>query len=238
MKDPRHYYDDFSTNYDAHRDAGYHAYIDDFEADCVRHWMPGGRVLEVGCGTGQILQRVRRFAPAAVGVDLSHGMLEHARGRGLPVAQASALELPFPAQRFDLVYSFKVLPHIPNLGGALREIERVLVPGGVALLEFYNPNSLRGAWKKLRWWKARVGTGSHDRQVYTAYHTPTQARAELPPGLRPVGRRGAVVLTPHAALHRVPVMGRLLRSAEFVAGRGPAADWAGFHILAARKQPA
>ena len=238
MKDPRHYYDDFSTNYDAHRDAGYHAYIDDFETECVRHWMPGGRILEVGCGTGQILRRVRRFAPAALGVDLSHGMLQRARARELPVAQASALQLPFADERFDLVYSFKVLPHVPDLRGALREIERVLAPGGVAVLEFYNPRSLRGAWKRLRWWQARVGTGSHDRQVYTAYHTPAEARAELPSGLRAVGRRGAVVLTPHAALHRVPGLAALLRSAEFMAGRGPAADWAGFYILAARKSRA
>lgn len=238
MKDPRHYYDDFSTNYDIHRDAGYHAYIDDFEAACVRHWMPGGRILEVGCGTGQILRRVRRFAPAALGVDLSSGMLRRARERGLPVAQAGALALPFAAQQFDLVYSFKVLPHVPDLPGALREIERVLVPGGVAVLEFYNPRSLRGAWKRLRWWNAAVGTQSHDRQVYTAYHTPAEARAELPPGLQPVGRRGAVVLTPHAALHGVPAVGGLLRAAEFLAGTGPAADWAGFYILAARKRAA
>ncbi len=237
MKDPRSYYDDFSRTYDVPRDSGYHAYIDDFEADCVRFWQRGARVLEVGCGTGQILRRVRAFAPGAVGVDLSRGMLQRARERGLPVAQASAVALPFATASFDLAYSFKVLPHVPDLESALTEIARVLAPGGVALLEFYNPRSLRGLWKRARWWKVRVGQASHDQEIYTAYHTPAEVRRVLPAALRPVGGRGAVVLTPHAAIHRLPGVGGLLRAAERAAGRSALAAFAGFYILAAERTP-
>ncbi|OGF16941.1 MAG: hypothetical protein A2W00_10920 [Candidatus Eisenbacteria bacterium RBG_16_71_46] len=235
MKDPRSYYDDFSRNYDDARSRGYHAHIDDLEADCVRHWLPGPRVLEVGCGTGQILWRVRDFAPAAVGVDLSGGMLAHARRRGLPVGQASATHLPFRDRSFDLVYSFKVLPHVPDLEVALAEIVRVLDQGGVALLEFYNPRSLRGLWKRLRWWSVRVGQASHDREVFTAYHTPERVRALLPPGTRTIGAGGIVILTPHPLLHRVPLAGAALRAAERALCRGPLARFGGFYIVAARK---
>lgn len=237
MKDPQRYYDDFSRTYDAHRDAGYHAFVDDFEAECIRAWLGGPRVLEVGCGTGQLLRRVRGFAPRAVGVDLSHGMLAHAAARGLPVGQASALALPFADASFDLVYSCKVLPHVPDLPRALGEIERVLAPGGRAVLEFYNPWSLRVAWKRARWWNASIGAASHDREIHTSYHSPRAARRALPAGLRPIGARGAVVVTPHPGAHRLPLAGPVLRAAERAAGQSVLAAFAGFYLLVAERVP-
>lgn len=236
MKDIQTYYDDFSVTYDRGRGGGYHAHIDDLEAACVRRWLGGPRLLELGCGTGLVLERVRAFAPGAAGADLSLGMLRRARARGLPVTKASALALPCRDASLDLVYSFKVLPHIERLDDALAEVARVLAPGGVALLEFYNPRSLRGLWKKLRWWKARVGAGSHDREVYTAYHTPEEARARArAAGLEPRGGCGIVLLTPHPLAHRVPLLGAVLRWLERRLAESPLAAWAGFYVVIARR---
>jgi ubiquinone/menaquinone biosynthesis C-methylase UbiE len=235
VKDPRRYYDDFSTTYDRPRSDGYHAFIDELETDCVRRWLPGGRVLEVGCGTGLILRRVREFAPRAIGVDLSGGMLGHARARGLTVGQASATQLPFPDRSFDLVYSFKVLPHVPDLGAALREIVRVLDVGGVAVLEFYNTQSLRVWWKRARWWRVKIGAGSHDREVHTAYHSPGEVRAMVPSGARVIGARGVIVATPHALAHRVPIAGSVLRGVERALS-APLASFGGFYVVALRRE--
>jgi ubiquinone/menaquinone biosynthesis C-methylase UbiE len=236
VKDVQVYYDDFSTTYDRGRDRGYHAHIDDLEAACVQRWKRGERVLELGCGTGLVLERVRAFAPAAGGADLSHGMLRRARARGLPVVQASALALPYRDGSLDLVYSFKVLPHVERLDVALAEVGRVLAPGGAALLEFYNPVSLRGLWKKLRWWKAPVGAGSHDREVFTAYHTPERARAAAAAaGLEVEGACGIVLLTPHPIAHRVPLLGAMLRAFERALAESPLACWAGFYVVIARR---
>lgn len=236
MKDPRRYYDDFSRTYDRPRSDGYHAFIDDLETDCVKRWLRGERVLEVGCGTGQILRRVREFAPRAIGVDLSGGMLAHARERGLTVGQASATHLPFPDRSFDLVYSFKVLPHVPDLDAALREILRVLDVGGIAVLEFYNTRSLRVWWKKARWWRVKIGEGSHDRDVHTAYHSPAEVRAMIPAGAREIGRRGVIIATPHAYAHRVPVAGAMLRGVERALS-GPLATFGGFYVVALQREP-
>ena len=240
MKDARTYYDDFSTTYDRARLKGgtYHAHLDDLEAAAVRRWCRGERVLEVGCGTGQIMTRVRRFAPRAVGIDLSGGMLREAKARGLAVAQASATALPFHDRSFDVVFSFKVLPHIEALDTALAEVERVLDEGGVALLEFYNPMSLRGLWKKIRWWTVPVGAASHDRQVYTSYHSPAEARAAVGGMLEVCGAHGIVILTPHSAAHRAPIAGAALRWLERRLDRSPLARWAGFYVVVARKRPA
>ena len=237
MKDVRTYYDDFSRTYDRGRDRGYHAHIDALESECVRRWLKGTRVLEVGCGTGLVLDRVRAFAPAARGADLSGGMLLHARRRGMDVVQASALELPFGDRSHDLVYSFKVLPHVEKLDTALQEIARVLDDGGIALLELYNPESVRGLWKKVRWWRAPVGASSHDREVYTAYHTPAQARARAAAaGLEVVGACGIVLLTPHPLAHKIPVVGGVLRWLERRLCESPLARWAGFYVVIARRR--
>jgi ubiquinone/menaquinone biosynthesis C-methylase UbiE len=236
VKDNRAYYDDFSRHYDDARGRGYHALLDDLEAECVRRWLPGARVLEVGCGTGLLLERVRRFAAGATGMDLSGGMLSRARARGLTVCRASAIALPYREGSFDLVFSFKVLPHIEALDQALAEAARVLTRGGIALLEFYNPASLRGMWKRLRWWNQRVGSASHDREVYTAYHTPEAARARArAAGLEVVGGYGIFVVTPHPLAHRWPLAGALLGAMERTLTQGPFARWAGFYIVACRK---
>jgi hypothetical protein len=112
----------------------------------------------------------------------------------------------------------------------------VLDHDGIALIELYNPDSLRGLWKKLRWWRAPVGASSHDREVYTAYHTPAQARARVEAaGFEVCGACGVVLLTPHPLAHRVPVLGSVLRWLERRLCESPLARWAGFYVVIARR---
>src|SRR5689334_7155330 len=92
--DNRAYYDDFAGWYERERHLPYHRMLDDLEVEIVERYARGKQALEVGCGTGLILDRVARFASVARGIDLSGGMLAKAAQRGLHVAQASATELP------------------------------------------------------------------------------------------------------------------------------------------------
>lgn len=96
---------------------------------------PNDRLLDVGCGTGVLLEQVRARWPSAhtMGVDLSRGMLARARRRlepGVPLVQAEAGALPFAAGAFAVVVSNSSLHFWPDRRGALREIARVLRPGG------------------------------------------------------------------------------------------------------------
>ena len=88
----RAYYDDFAEGYEARRRPndpdGYHALIDDLEVALVERHGKGKHILECGCGTGLLLERFAGFAERAVGIDLSPGMLEKARARGLSVREA------------------------------------------------------------------------------------------------------------------------------------------------------
>ena len=86
---------------------------------------PGSRVLDLACGTGEILRRIRtEFEPSvAVGVDLFRGHLE--RAVPLPVAQADAHKLPFADRSFDLVCVRHLLQAIEDPVALLAEARRV-----------------------------------------------------------------------------------------------------------------
>ena len=148
--DNRSYYDDFAGWYERERHLPYHRMLDDLEVEIVERYARGKQVLEVGCGTGLILGRVGGFARTATGIDLSGGMLAKAAARGQAVAQASATELPIASASVDVAYSFKVLAHIPDIQGAMREMARVVRPGGYVLAEFYNARSLRRLVKAVK----------------------------------------------------------------------------------------
>jgi SAM-dependent methyltransferase len=91
----------------------------------------GDRVVEIGCGNGRYLERV----DGCIGMDLSMGMLDAARGRvpERPLVQGDAQALPFPDAAFDTVLAPMMLYHVPDRAQAAREMHRVLRPGGVAI---------------------------------------------------------------------------------------------------------
>jgi ubiquinone/menaquinone biosynthesis C-methylase UbiE len=103
----------------------------------------GARVLEVGCGRGIALPVLQRYlAPARlVGLDIDRELLDEA-GRHLKRTGTSAelipgdvRRLPFPPADFDLVIDFGTCFHIDRPDQALREISRVLAPGGIFATE-------------------------------------------------------------------------------------------------------
>ncbi|HET9990868.1 MAG TPA: methyltransferase domain-containing protein, partial [Kofleriaceae bacterium] len=79
--DNRAYYDDFAGWYERERHLPYHRMLDDLEVEIVERYATGKQVLEVGCGTGLILDRVTRFAAGSHGIDLSAGMLARTAAR-------------------------------------------------------------------------------------------------------------------------------------------------------------
>jgi SAM-dependent methyltransferase len=85
--------------------------------------------LEVGCGTGIYADRVRALGWRPIGVDLSSGMLRHARQR-LPVVQGDAAVLPFADATFEVALSVMVHTDLPSYVPVLGELYRVLEPGG------------------------------------------------------------------------------------------------------------
>ena len=91
----------------------------------------GLKVIDIGCGTGAILQMISDLGADAVGVDMSHEALKFCREKNLNVVLGKGESIPFESGRFDLVLASDVLEHVDDDAGAMREIERILKPGGV-----------------------------------------------------------------------------------------------------------
>jgi ubiquinone/menaquinone biosynthesis C-methylase UbiE len=229
------YYDDFSGWYENERHHGYHAMIDELELDVLRPLAKDRKALDVGCGTGLIMQGLNGVASGITGVDLSQGMLGLAKKRGFQVAQGVAGNLPFADESFDLVYSFKVLAHVPEIREALAEMSRVLKPGGYLVAEFYNAHSLR----RLAKWIGGPGRISKDRteaDVYTRWDTAKQVLKYFPDQLVWQAWRGVRVFTPAAAVFKLPYVNKILPVAERMAVNSPLCRFAGFLISVYRKR--
>ncbi|AZM63616.1 MULTISPECIES: class I SAM-dependent methyltransferase [unclassified Streptomyces] len=101
----------------------------------------GGRVLDAGCGTGRALPWLRAAvgpSGVVVGVDLTAAMLREAaragRDRDGALLLADAAALPLRASSLDAVFAAGLVAHLPDPAGTLREIARVVRPGGVLAL--------------------------------------------------------------------------------------------------------
>lgn len=99
---------------------------------------PDSRVLDVGCGRGELLDRIRTsYNALCYGVDVSPKSLEEATNRSDPdlnLARSDGRQLPFADGSFDLITSLDVLEHIDSADKALREMTRVVRPGGRIIL--------------------------------------------------------------------------------------------------------
>lgn len=106
------------------------------------------RLLEIGFGTGTDLLQFARGGARVTGVDLTPRSIEiaHRRFEVYGVSGEFAIgdgeSLSFPDSSFDVVYSFGVLHHTPDTALAVREIHRVLKPGGKAIVMLYHRSSL------------------------------------------------------------------------------------------------
>lgn len=131
------------------------------------------RLLEVGCGRGWLTQRMQELCPATFGVDvnpksIAHGVTGH-------LTTMDAIDLRFDDEQFDHVYSFHAIEHIVDAQAALREMHRVLVPGGRLLL-VYPAEPIRGLYAMPGAW---IGFGNPflARQLHVHKFTPNRIRA-------------------------------------------------------------
>lgn len=208
----------------------------------------GLRVLDVGSGQGIDVAHYARAGARATGIDLTPRHVELARahlaalGLDAEVVEGDAEALPFPDGAFDRVSSNGVLHHTPDMAAALREVARVLRPGGEARIVVYNRGSLHYWITLVGWWgivkrELRQGgiagvlsehveySGVGARPLVRVY-----GRGELRRMLETAGLERVRVEARHFRLHDTPLTSPLrrvrpLREPRLLDRVGRAAGW-------------
>ena len=151
----------------------------------------GLRVLEIGCGCGSEAERFVRAGAYYTAVDLTNAALSITRRRFQLAnlkgrfVQGDAENLPFPDGSFDFVYSHGVLHHTPDTPRAIREVHRVLSPGGRAVVMLYYRDSFNyyvnlGIVRRLRAYLLRTALGIKlSRAIFGETEQDLRRHAEL-----------------------------------------------------------
>jgi 2-polyprenyl-3-methyl-5-hydroxy-6-metoxy-1,4-benzoquinol methylase len=115
-------------------------------------WLGQGRLLDVGCGSGSFLYRMRRCGWSVVGLDISAQAVDHVRDAlRLPALLGSLPHPAIPPESFDVVTSWQCLEHVYQPLELLREVRRGLVPGGRLYLTVPNIASAPFRWFGADW---------------------------------------------------------------------------------------
>ncbi len=197
---------------------------------------PRGRVLDIGCGTGFLLERLAERGFSGVGIDLSPESVEHAQRRLTEVGAAGRLSALVgsayepPPGPFDLIALTDVLEHLEDPRACVAALRAELAPGGLLVISTPNRRSLPGA----RRWLAEHGVPGIRLNLAPVDNWQTWTDLEghaASAGLVPVSRRG-IFFRPGGRIGSQ--LGRLYRfggprSAELAASRTPLGRF-GFYI--------
>lgn len=132
--------------------------------------LDGRVVLDLACGTGRYgLYAHAHGARFVFGADNSYDMLKS--GELVLTAQATTESLPLASTSIDVILCGLALGHLPKLLSSMREIRRVLKPGGVALISDFHPFlALNGAKRTFRGLDGRTYSVEHYVHLYSDYH--------------------------------------------------------------------
>jgi ubiquinone/menaquinone biosynthesis C-methylase UbiE len=149
------FFDGEAARYDAAHDSGganAHSLHVRMEAALELLGDERGEVLDAGMGPGRLVGELEQRGFTASGADVADEMVVLARervpGAAERLVRAELERLPFPDASFDAVVATGVLEYVPDLSAALGELERVLRPGGVAVVSAPNPRSAYALWRR------------------------------------------------------------------------------------------
>jgi len=204
--------------------------VDRLAGEVVLRHATGRRVLDLGRGAPEVTEWVRERVDRLTVVD------------AVDLGRSAAPRVPLPDASYDCIYSLRTLPHLGHdakssvaaLDSALAELGRLLVPGGVAVLQLDNARSPVGLYHGLRRLSRSLRGGPlviDSARGVTRFDILARVIDRLPPTLTPVDLHGIrlVVASPH--LLAVPLVGRVLTAMEWYVRDQPLLRRFAAHLL-------
>jgi len=145
----------------------------DFTYDYLRQHLTGSeRILDLGCGAAPLLQRLAEHDYELIGIDYSQDMLDLARTnlgtKAVPLMRGECEYIPLSDASVDAIACLGVISYAESIESALREIQRVLKPGGRAIVtyrNYYNQFFLDPVYALIRGIKKLLGKGRVEKQI-------------------------------------------------------------------------
>lgn len=219
----------------------------DRRLDLIRHHanIDGARILDVGCGLGTYVGKLRQFSDEVYGVDLDQDKVVQAQARFPNIYLAPAEELPFPDGYYDVVLLHEVLEHVADDHRSVAEAHRVVKVGG--RLVVFVPNRLYPFETHGVFWKGEYHFGN----VPLVNYLPNALRRRLCPHVRSYTSRSllrlfealpcrVVCLTQiypgyDSIARRHAMIARLLRTLTYTLERTPLRLFGLSHLLVVEK---
>ncbi len=107
--------------------------------------------MDVGCGTGEFLQYMRRHGWQVLGVESDADAAEQARAAGCEVLTGDPATVTYPDLKFDLITFWHALEHLPDLKGTLDAVAKRIQAGGILAIALPNPYSFDAKFYRSRW---------------------------------------------------------------------------------------
>ncbi len=175
----------------------------------------GARVLDVGCGTGIYLQRIKELGYEPVGLEPAKAMLAIARrdNPDVEVKDGLCTALPFESASVDFIVAMEVYRYLDrnDLRASLRECLRVLKPGGIFFATMVNRWALDGFFVLQRARQFALGKDFDDRHPHCEFFTPGELRDEVTKqGLVNVRVQGRLLAPMRMAYKVSPALGTML----------------------------
>lgn len=145
------------------------------EIDEILRRLGGERLVDIGCGTGNVLRLAKKYFRVCCGMDLSSNFMRELRRREgtLHLGVGEAEWLPYRSESFDAVSMYALLHHLVDYRTALREAHRVLKPGGALYID-HDPNYFFGRFYHIYYrlrYLGRPGFGDNDTEASEWHHT-------------------------------------------------------------------
>lgn len=126
------------TYIDERETENFHRYVWNARLDNIQKFIPKGKLLDVGSSFGGFLKTAKAKGFEVQGVEISSYASSHANQNGIPTIQSTLLDAQLPDASFDVITLVEVIEHLENPKTIFRELQRILKPGGLLLLQTAN----------------------------------------------------------------------------------------------------